>query len=38
MYSRTRFVIEPQLESTQAGISSAVSTTNRIEMPSTPMR
>ena len=38
MYSRTRLVIEPQLARTQTGISSAVSTTNSTEMPSTPMR
>ncbi len=37
-YSLTRLVIEPQLVSTTAGISTAVSGMNSTEMPSTPMR
>jgi hypothetical protein len=38
MYSRTRFVMLVQLARMQMGIKRPVSTTNSIEMPSTPMR
>ena len=37
MYSATRFSIDFQLARMQNGIRNAVSTTNSIEMPSTPM-
>ncbi len=37
MYSLTREVIASQLASTQSGVSRVESSTNIIEMPSTPM-
>ena len=37
MYSGTRFSIDFQLARMQNGINPAVSTTNSIEMPSTPI-
>ena len=38
MYSRTREVIEVQLDRITAGMITAVSGMNSTEMPSTPMR
>ena len=37
MYSATRSLIDSQLARMQNGISPPVSTTNSMEMPSTPM-
>ncbi len=37
MYSRTRLVMDSQLARMQIGVSAVDSSTNRTEMPSTPI-